>query len=463
MRWTRRVDARRVVLPALAALAIGSAAIWTAVPISGAVTTEREQDPAPGGGVRAGGRPAGQHRDRVTALLTDLVAVPTPYGTSAAEAQRLLAGLFERAGFSVQVTTDDPAALADHPEFMPPAAWTEHGVNLVAAPPPGRVAPIALFAHIDTERAGQGWTSPPTSAVVRDGRMYGLGTADSKAGVAAAVVAALALAEAGRPAPTVVIIHGKGGGARGSLPVFARLKGPRASVYVHPAETGNGMAEVKHSSRGVLDLVLTVTGWRGRPREAGTPESAPYGEGGDALQACVRLLEAVRAQTPPGAAFNVGRLTAGERPGTVPDRCQAEMRFLFESGTAQAILTQVEAALGEAARRLETPQGRFAWTLAAPGTRSNPAGIDWNAPLSRLVRRSIAEVTGAEPVSYTNHMTSDIRFPIRAAGVPSVGIGSKGGNFSRADEWIDLDDLVRLVDVLMLVAGGAGDLPAPGR
>ena len=43
---------------------------------------------------------------------------------------------------------------------------------------------VVLFAHIDTEAAGPGCTSPPTTAVIRDGRMYGLGTADSKAGVA---------------------------------------------------------------------------------------------------------------------------------------------------------------------------------------------------------------------------------------------------------------------------------------
>jgi acetylornithine deacetylase/succinyl-diaminopimelate desuccinylase-like protein len=398
-------------------------------------------------------------RERVLSLVSDLVALSTPYGSSAADAQRLVSTLLQRTGFDVQLSTDAPDTLANHPEFMNPAPWRELPVNLVATPPRGLVSPVVLFAHIDTEAAGPGWTSPPTTAVIRDGRMYGLGTADSKAGVAAAVVAALALAEAGRPAPTIVIIHGKGGGARGSLPVFARLRGPRAAVYVHPAETGNGLAEVKHSSRGVLDLTLAVTGWQGQPREAGTPESAPFAEGGDALQACVQLVEAMRAQVPAEVFFNVGRLAAGDRPGTVPARCQADMRVLFETGTAEDIRARLEAALRPAAKRLESSRGQFTWSLTTPGTRSNPAGVAWDAPLCRLVRQSITTVTGTAPVSYTKHMTSDIRFPIRAAGMPSVGIGSKGGNFSRADEWIDVEDLVRLVDVLMLIVDRAGALP----
>ena len=38
----------------------------------------------------------------------------------------------------------------------------------------------------------------------------------------------------------------------------------------------------------------------------------------------------------------------------------------------------------------------------------------------------------------------------RLRGASSIGIGSLAGNFFGADEWVDLDDLVRLVAVILV-------------
>ena len=104
------------------------------------------------------------------------------------------------------------------------------------------------------------------------------------------LIAAAALCEAGEDPPLVISIHGKGGGSRGSLPVFERLsrsdESLQAVLYSHPAETGAGLADIKHIVQGVLDLTLTVQGWVGDPLEIGLPESALWDEGGDALQLC---------------------------------------------------------------------------------------------------------------------------------------------------------------------------------
>ncbi len=161
-------------------------------------------------------------------------------------------------------------------------------------------------------------------------------------------VAATILKAQGRPAPVVMSLHGKGGGSRGSLPTFARLKDFSQVLYVHPAETGRGFADIKHVVRGVLDLRLTVTGWRGAARELGSPDSASFSEGGDALQAALAIIDDWRGGTLKGCEVNVGELVrrrsrgfgaglgAGPRacalrrraivrrdPGGGPPRCQA--------------------------------------------------------------------------------------------------------------------------------------------
>jgi acetylornithine deacetylase len=256
----------------------------------------------------------------------------------------------------------------------------------------------------------------------------------------------------GGPVPVVMSLHGKGGGARGSLPAFARARNLEAAVYVHPAETGHGLAEVKHVSRGVIDLTLTVEGWQGPQREIGTPDSARFAEGGDALEASAALVGRAR-EVLGDSDLNVGRVTAGKRPGAVPDRCETEFRILFSGArTVDGILGLLNRALAGEIAAVARPEGRFRFSLEALGTRANPVAVPWDEPLCRVLRAVVTAVTGAEPISYGGHLASDIRFPVRLLGIPAVGIGSRGGNFYGPDEWVDMDDLVRLVAVIMLTA-----------
>ena len=167
---------------------------------------------------------AESRRSELLALLSELISTPSLYGSSTAEAQQVVAGYLQRYGFSVELSTDDPESYKEHPEFtwpLPPGK--ESPVNLVARPHNLAAAPLALYAHVDTEYPGEGWHSNPTEPLVRDGRMYGLGAADDKGGLTAMLVAAAAVYQATGEAPLVISMAGKGGGARGTLPVMSKL------------------------------------------------------------------------------------------------------------------------------------------------------------------------------------------------------------------------------------------------
>ena len=385
-------------------------------------------------------------RAELLALLEALIEAPSPYGASGREAQERLGEYLERNGFVVETGEDPWEPLRDHPEFSPPPPEIEPPVNLVATPPEG--PPLTFFAHVDTETPSAGWSSPPAVATVRDGRVYGLGAADDKGGLAAMAVAAVLLARDSGKAPRVASVHGKGGGARGTLPIFARMEAGD-SVYVHPPENGAGLGVLKSASRGVVDVHLRVTGWSGRPREIGTPESAPFAEGGDALEACLRWVERLRQGELSDCEVNLGRLVAGEAAGLTPVRCEAGVRVLFRGKkTVRGVL--------EAFRRAAEDQpargsgGSFGYEATAPELRANPAETAWSDPLAAELRSAVAGIIGREPVPYADHLASDIRFPVRLQGAASLGIGSLGGNFYGPDEWVDLDDLARLVAVLVL-------------
>ena len=387
---------------------------------------------------------AESRRSELLALLSELISTPSLYGSSSAKAQQVVAGYLRRYGFSVELSTDDPESYRDHPEFTQPLPFgKEAPVNLVARPDNLTAAPLALYAHVDTEEPGQGWHSNPTEPLVHDGRMYGLGTADDKGGLAAVLVAAAALYQTNGEAPLVISIHGKGGGARGTLPVMTTLKGLSACVYIHPPETGYGMRVLENASRGVVDVTLEIKGWRGSPRE-GVMESAPFSEGGDALKACLAIVHGLRQGELSQCEINLGKVVAGDSAGLVPDRCHAELRVLFEDPlTVPCVLAAITAELERSAPRFESQ-------ILESTVSANPGVTSWEDPACVILREAVGEITGVQPDPYTNSLASDTRFPNRMHNIAAVGIGSNGGNFYAADEWVDIDDLVQLVAVLML-------------
>lgn len=399
-------------------------------------------------------------RDELIALLSRMIRVRSHTGETAEAAQAIVADYLADLPYRVESTADRPSHFENHSEYMPPSPPSDGPfINVVGHPKSGNGKNIALFAHIDSHTVTDGWSTDPYDPVIRDGRMYGLGTSDDKGGVAAMLVAASLLAEAGGPAPIVISHHGKGGGSRGSLPVFDRMKKAGTDIdavlYAHPAETGRGLADIKNIVRGVLDVTLTVQGWRGEQLEIGLPDSSLWSEAGDALDACWQLISHLRNGVLSDVDVNVGKLTAGDRIGSVPQDAHAEIRILFDDDNSwEDLLAAMQAEVSEFAANQSASDASFKVTLKMPGRRSNAGAVDWEAPTTVVLRDAIESVTGQAPKSYPNHYGGDIRFPIRILGAPAFGIGSLGGNFYGPDEWVDLDDLVNLVAVLMMTVSG---------
>jgi acetylornithine deacetylase/succinyl-diaminopimelate desuccinylase-like protein len=101
------------------------------------------------------------------------------------------------------------------------------------------------------------WTSDPFKPVERDGRLYGRGAADDKAGVLAHVAALRAFGDQ-RPVGVVVFVEGEeeyGSDSLGDI-IAAHLEELRCDVIVI-ADSGNweiGRPALTTSLRGMVDL-----------------------------------------------------------------------------------------------------------------------------------------------------------------------------------------------------------------
>jgi cysteinylglycine-S-conjugate dipeptidase len=132
--------------------------------------------------------------------------------------------------------------------------------------PPG--APTALlYAHHDVQPEGplDEWTTPPFEPGVRDGRMYGRGAADDKAGIAVHAAALRALgAHEGRELPVTikVVVEGEEECSTEHLPELvqgnADLLRADVAVIADGGEYRNGIPTLGSSMRGVTDCIVEV-------------------------------------------------------------------------------------------------------------------------------------------------------------------------------------------------------------
>ena len=403
---------------------------------------------------------AERNRGELMSLLTNLIQVRSLSGETASEAQKVVSSYLAQFPYRVEESNDRPSSYKHHAEFMPPTPEGDGPfTNLIGWPEKRNGSRFAMFSHIDTHLIEEGWNTSPFKAQVVGDKLFGLGSADDKGGIAAMLIAAKILAETGKPLPVVMSLHGKGGGSRGSLPVFNRLSksdhGIEAVLYVHPAETGHGLRDIKNAVQGIADLQLTVTGWRGPQMEIGSIDSADWSAGGNAIDMCWQLIRHLQETVFSGTEVNIGTISGGDRIGSVAEKAVVTFRLKFVGDLTWSNLFNGAKETIEDYLNTTTGSGNnFTATLETIGYRTNPGQALWDAPVSKVLRQSVKEVTGIPPVSYPNHYAGDIRYPIRLLNVPAYGIGSIAGNFYGPNEWVDINDLVKLVAVLVKTLSG---------
>lgn len=119
-------------------------------------------------------------------------------------------------------------------------------------------ATLALVSHLDVVPPGDGWTCDPFRATIEEGRLYGRGSGDAKASVAAMLHAARELAEGSRLGRgRLLVILGYGEETRHtSMPVALERAGPvDAAIIGEPTNL-----EFATAQRGLMMVDLIAHG-----------------------------------------------------------------------------------------------------------------------------------------------------------------------------------------------------------
>ncbi len=396
-------------------------------------------------------------------LLQRLVALPSVRGAEA-PVQLELARELDAAGLTSETYDVNPHALAHLPGFSKPE-WDYEGRPNLAAQWTGRGGgrSLLLQGHVDVVPATPlaHWTRNQWGGEIEAGRLYGRGAADMKAGISAIVYAVRALREAGAELAGNVLLdfvieeECTGNGALASLERRKLAAAPRvadAAVIPEPFGQTKLIAQV-----GVLWVRVKVRGAAAHVLGASGPQAVNAVQKAQLVIAAINELEreANSRLRPPlwrdlthPLNYNVGTITAGDWPSTVPAECTLEVRLsVFPGESLEAARERFKSGVLSACQADE-------WLAAHPPEMTffafDAEGFELGETEEILETLTAAHegLLGQPLHPYVSTATTDARYYNLYYGVPATCYGPVGGNLHAPDEWVDLESVREVTKVL---------------
>lgn len=374
---------------------------------------------------------------------------PNPPGDERAVAA-LLTDLMREVGLP------EPKVIArsDHrPNVVTTLDFGAHGRHLV------------LSGHLDTKPVGDGhWSVDPFAADLDGDRLYGLGSGDMKAAVAAMVVSLSRLAarppSCGRVS-LVLTADEEDGASYGAHHVASTVQLDADAVVIgEPGGIESDFDRLHLVSRGIARLRIVARGAQGHSSLSG--ESGWRNAGVDAARAVAALADGVSIASPdnPGGVLgwectvNTGLVfRGGVGYGVLPGEMlvDTEVRLLPDM-TRQAVSAALEERLAQLAR---STGADLHLEFDAPPNDWLPATIvNQHAPVADAARIACRAALGAEPPDSVFPGTTDATWFSELQGIPTLPALGPGllRRAHAADEWVSAAAVRQSVDLYVALA-----------
>jgi acetylornithine deacetylase/succinyl-diaminopimelate desuccinylase-like protein len=362
--------------------------------------------------------------EETAALTAELVAIRS-YPGQEGPVQRHIAGWLESNGLK--------------PEFQA----TEGGrPNVIARIENGAGPSLLLNGHVDTVLAVEGWSSDPWTPR-RDGNfLYGLGAADMKSGVAAAMLAARALFQNRERWHGSVMFSSVVDEEAYSIGARALIASGIQADYCVVTESSWDRPALGSVGKTLVRIDVT-----GKAAHASWPW-----EGINAATEAARLVA------------RLDEIPLLEHPRMRGSRCVLS----FASGNEQYVITVPEKAgvvlnrmivagensasvLDEVQKLIDDLQSAARFDLTIDPPYYPPWETDVEHPLALALASAYEAETGHVPDwGYTGF--GDMNLFSEEAGIPTVMIGPRGGNFHQADEWVEVPSIAATSRLLVRMA-----------
>jgi len=305
----------------------------------------------------------------------------------------------------------------------------------------GGAAPNFCFAgHVDVVPPGEGWSSDPFAAEIRDGMLYGRGAADMKTAIAAMIAGTQSYLAANTPSGSISFLltcDEEGPGVDGTKATLEALKAEGEKIdhclVGEPTSEERVGDMIKNGRRGSLNVVITMEGKQGHvayPHRARNPVT-PLIEALAALNA--RKLDDGAPGFDPSNLEVTSADVGNPAHNVIPQRASARLNIRFNTNhTAESLMAWIEDTTASAAAKAGV-------TYALAISSQSLAFYTEPGPFTDLIIASAQEAFGIEPVLATTGGTSDARYFRLYCPVAELGLRNQTAHM--IDEHCAIEDV----------------------
>jgi acetylornithine deacetylase len=324
-------------------------------------------------------------------------------------------------------------------------------------PEPGRVSVVGrlrgtgggrsllLYGHIDT--VGVSAMPEPFSAAVRDGKLFGRGSYDMKGGVTACLATVKAIRDAGVSLRGDVLIACVADEEVASIGMAEVLKHVRADAAVVTEATELRVC-LAHRGFSWIEVETLGIAAHGSRFDLGVDANMRMGRflaRLDGLEQELRSRQPHALVGPPS--LHAAVLRGGTGTSTYADHCRLEIERRTVPGETE---TQVLSEIRKITDTLAAEDSTFRANVRPMLTRGS-FEVDRNAPIVHAVLGAATHVLGAPPAVIGEPYWMDAAL-LADVGIDTVVIGPSGAGAHALEEWVDLDSIAKLTDILAAAA-----------
>ncbi len=306
---------------------------------------------------------------------------------------------------------------------------------------------LTFTGHTDTVDVAANWPSDPFEPLLRDGRLYGLGSVDMKGGCVCALAAFKALLEAKE-------VHGKLGriGLAFTVDEEGYGLGARALLETEYAKSDGmllgepsfGADEATALPRGLTGKVLYKLTVTGRAAHAFMPE-----RGVNAVEDAGRIvaaLERLRLQEHPDFGrgnYSTLKISGGykEYAVVVPEACEVIITRLTVPGETRA------SAVADIAELVDSLGLASQVTIETPPPFYEAFSLDLSTHFAQCFESAYGEVIGQPPVWRARRGIEDANIYVAEGGIQTITLGPSGGGLHEAGEFVNVATLTPVARV----------------
>ena len=382
-------------------------------------------------------------KEKLEKLLSELISIYSPY-LKEEEMMNYIFGWFRERNLP-----------AEFQRYSEDRILSYKGINVIGRLKGNRPGPVILLnGHADTVEKTSDWSTDPLKAHISNGRLYGLGALDMKAGVAAIMLAIEAFYNnhkefAGEVIYTIVSDEeGPYGLGTDAVILDGLADDADCAIVTEPSSgfTGEEFPVLCLGARGGYNYTVYL---KGKASHAANPE-----KGINAISEASKLIvELEKSELIEDDKLGKGDIAVISIEGGGAACSVAELasftvfRHVVRGETKEYLIKEVHKAAERAGIRAEI-KVVFRDSPHRLNDGFMPYVIDEDNHYTTILQNSIEEVTGRKAAIDYFSSIGDFNYLGTRLKIPTFVFGPSGDNFHSSDEYVEIDSVVKTSEVI---------------